>query len=157
MITNFAFCVLGVSVPLLLACLCVCLFDGGGGVVRRVLGRQIYIVSCGQSMSSVESQKSAININRLRWEPEGHYAVQIKSMHGESALLVLNGTSLNIESGAPFWLSSDDVLRNTTFIIDNEKIIRAFVTSRLDCCNSLFFGLPDSRANYKEYKTLVLD
>ena len=75
-------------------------------------------------------------------------------MHGESALLVLNGTSLNNESGAPFWLSSDDVLRNTTFIIDNEKIIRAFVTSRLDCCNSLFFGLPDSQANYKEYKTL---
>ena len=59
-------------------------------------------------------------------------------------------------SAAFFWLHN--IKRISQFLPRDklEMVLHAFVTSRIDYCNGLFYGLPDCEISCKEYRTLQL-
>ena len=74
-----------------------CVSVGGRNENLYVLSSKLFISRC--VISSVESQKGAINIHWCSVENQkGGIAACTKSWYGDTALLVLNGTSLNTDS-----------------------------------------------------------
>ncbi len=58
----------------------------------------------------------------------------------------------HVTKTAFFHLRNSAKLRNTLTVSNAEKLVHAFMTSRLDCCNALLGGCPASSINKLQYK-----